>query len=182
MLPKCSLISCAILLLMGWGRVFAEPVAEPVSGPVPAPSVLYPIPSERIALQDYPPFSIASVEMQNAILAHGNPAITNEFCAVGYRLEHGQPISIVIWKTGKLLYFWQGGDAKAAQKRPTEAETLRFSPATDLSNDVVEDDFDGILGTRTLRRADLNGTWADCEQYGTQFTIAPFKPPNESED
>lgn len=171
--PSCFLTSCAVLLFIGVGPV----AAQPARGPVPAPSVLYPTPVERIALEDYPPFSIARLEIQNLILAHGDPAITNTFCAIGYRLVHGGLISIVIWKNHQHLYFWHGGDAKAAQSRPTEAQTLRFSPVTDLSNDVVEDDFGGVLGTRTLRRADVNGTWADCEQYGTRLRITPFKPP-----
>lgn len=145
------------------------------AGTMPLPSFFSTTPTKRIQPADRVQFSMIEHEMRNLIGRRGEARTPHLFCAVGYVFPDGDALTMVIWKNRDLLYWWRGAGSKESR---AESITLRFSPVTDLINNVVEDG--AILsGSTTLNRSQVAAIRADCKAHGKHYTIPPFKPPKD---
>ena len=145
------------------------------AGTMPSPSFFSTTPTKRIQPADRLQFSMIENEMRNLISRREEARSANQFCAVGYVFPDGDALTMVIWKSRNLLYWWRGAASKESR---AESITLRFSPVTDLTNNVVDDG--AILsGSTTLNRSQVAAIRADCQAHGKHYTIPPFKLPKD---
>ncbi|MDR1425194.1 MAG: hypothetical protein LBI92_11420 [Azoarcus sp.] len=132
-------------------------------------------------------FGSLEAELKNLIVAENRYTITNHFCVVGYQIPRApnnkrapalRKEVVVYWREDKILYRWNGGDPKAAERDFYSARTILFN-SRGISLDTAAPDDEGLSAKSETAsfRENAENVVADCERHGKQYAIAPFAPP-----
>jgi len=98
----------------------------------------------------------------------------NHFCVMGLRLRY-QNIIPIFWYEKKHLIYWKGADDE-----DSAITAMAVSEGLPYDKDVVieaQDDMQLIHKSSSMHKL-----LQDCEKYGEQFTIKPFKAPKPCSD